>query len=174
MEKGGLLDKLSRIRMVVSDIDGVLTDGKVLYSFWDSSNMPSVMYKTICYKDLDAVGQLGALGISFGIITGEKDAFTELVRERFQTEIFFDACKDKQSAIQQICRSRGISKEEICYIGDGWYDLPALEMAGVGVCPADAINEVKKISDIVLERNGGTGCIAEIYSRLCEIRRGNI
>ena len=59
-----------------------------------------------------------------------------------------------------------IALSNICYIGDGKYDLEAIGAAGLGVCPQDAIDEVRHTADVILERNGGDGCLAEVFSLL--------
>lgn len=152
--------KRNNIRAVITDIDGVLTDGKVMLG--DGTEIG----KRISFKDLDAVFLLRGKGIKFGIISGESDAFTDLLYEKMHPDFFFTGCKDKRRKLEEISEKEGIALSDICYIGDGKYDLEAVKAAGIGVCPMDAVKEVKNAADIVLDRDGGRGCLADIFSLL--------
>lgn len=151
----------NNIRAVITDIDGVLTDGKV------ALGNGTEISKRICFKDLDAISLLREKGIKFGIISGESDVFTDLMCEKVHPDFFFTGCKDKRTKLEEIAEKEGMALSNICYIGDGKYDLEAIKAAGLGVCPADAVKEVKQASDMVLDRVGGNGCLADVFSLLC-------
>jgi len=146
------------IKLILSDIDGVLTNGKFIVS----SSTPNA--KMLCFKDLDAVALMKKNGIGFGLITGEKDQFTFVCEERFQPDIFVNGCKNKAEVICDIAFKQQLDFSEICYIGDGKYDIDALKLVGLGICPSDAIDEVKQVSNYILKREGGNGCLAELYT----------
>ena len=147
------------IKLVVTDIDGVLTDGRAFVG-------QEGIGKSICFKDLDAVTLLRERGIKFGVLTGERNFFTEYVKERTQPDLFADECKNKKSVLEKYAIDNHILMQEICYVGDGRYDIEAIEAVGLGVCPHDAIEEVKRISHLILACNGGNGCLAELNSWL--------
>lgn len=157
---------MSQIKMVVFDIDGVITDGKKY------TNGESEM-KSISLKDLDAIGQLREYGYKVGCISGENTEFSRYFVNTMHLDQVKLGCKEKDTALDEMAKQYGFSAEEICYIGDGKYDIPALKMAGLALCPADANDEVKKISDVVLNRRGGDGCIAESYSLLASVPDSN-
>ena len=150
------------VKLVLSDIDGVLTDGKI----WIRNQ--GVTFKRLNYKDFDAVGMLRDRGFKFGIITGEENDFTVFVKEKFNPDYFVSGCKEKYKIIKEIARKEKIGIEQICYIGDGKYDIEAISKVGVGLCPKDAIEEVKNVAYKVMCRNGGEGCLAEVYTLLTE------
>lgn len=150
----------NNIRVVITDIDGVLTDGKIMLG--DGSEK----HKRICFKDLDAVSLLREKGVKFGIISGESDVFTDLIFKKMHPDFFFTGCKDKRKKLEEISEKEAIALSDICYIGDGKYDLEAIKAAGLGACPMDAIKEVRQAADIILDREGGNGCLADIYSML--------
>ena len=150
---------MNQIRMLVFDIDGVITDGKRYIN--DAGET-----KSISLKDLDAIHQLQESGYIVGCISGENTGFSkEFVRIAGleQTRL---GCKEKDIVLKEMAEQNGLSIENVCYVGDGKYDIPALKIAGVSLCPADAIDEVKQVADAVLTRKGGEGCIAEIYTML--------
>lgn len=152
--------KKGNICAVVTDIDGVLTDGKLMLCDGAENN------KKICFKDLDAVALFREKKIKFGIISGESDKFTDLINQKMCPDFFYSGCKDKKKKLEEISENEGIELSSICYIGDGKYDMEAVKSAGMGVCPSDAIEEVKQVSDFVLECKGGDGCLASVYSWL--------
>jgi len=144
------------IKIVIMDVDGVLTDGKVTI---DSSGNES---KTIDYKDIDAIFEMKRRGIKVGMITGESSAITQVIRERFNPDFFYNGCKDKAAALEEIRAQTGADPEEICFIGDGKYDIAAMKLVRFAACPANAIPKVKAVSNIHLKCSGGDGCILEL------------
>lgn len=144
------------------DIDGVLTDGKVTI---DSEGKE---YKTINFKDIDAVFEMKRQGLKVGLLTGEASAITLCFKKRFSPDFFYNGCKDKTLALEEILNQTQITPNEVCYIGDGKYDIPILKMVKFSACPANAIPEARKISNIVLNKNGGDGCIWELMERISE------
>lgn len=148
-----------KIKAILFDIDGVITDGKK-YLYGNRE------IKSVSLKDLDAVHMLKDENYILGAVTGEDTDFLQSLKLEMGLDAFISGCKEKSSAIKKLAEQFRLDMSEICYIGDGKYDLQALTEAGLAICPADAIWEAKKASDIVLERSGGNGCIAEIYSRL--------
>lgn len=153
---------MMNIHIVLFDIDGVITNGK-LYICDDEE------IKTTCIKDLDAIGMLREAGYIVGCISGEDTAFSRKFASMIPLDCVYLGCKDKREALGEISEEFGISFDEVCYIGDGKYDIPVLEQVGLGLCPADAISEAKCVADFVLSRNGGDGCIAECYTLLMKL-----
>lgn len=150
--------KTNDIRIVVTDIDGVLTDGKTMIA-------PGMeIYKRLCFKDMDAVAQFRSRDIKLGIVTGEDDVFTTLVNDRMQPDFFYTGCKDKKTALAEIAEKESLELSNICYIGDGRYDIEAIKAAGIGICPSDAVAEAKEVADFVLDRKGGDGCLSATFS----------
>ena len=147
------------MKAVVFDIDGVITDGKKYLCGQEET-------KSVALKDLDAIHMLKEEGYIVGAITGESTTFAQRLKEELQLNFFVLGCKQKWDELQEIIKNYNISKSEVCYIGDGKYDMDALQHAGVSVCPADAIYEVREISKYVLTTPGGKGCIAEVYTML--------
>lgn len=143
------------IKIIITDIDGVMTDGK----FYIDSDLKPM--KSIAMKDLDAFTDIKKDGIAIGMITGESNEFSEYVKTIVKPNYFYAGCKDKVEAIGEISAEEGYAMDEICYIGDGKYDIDAIKYVGMGICPADAIAEVKAVANFKLSSSGGTGCIAE-------------
>lgn len=148
------------IELIVFDIDGVITDGSVII---DSKG---VEQKQINLKDIDAIYELHNRGYRLAAITGEDTDIVDYFEKRFPWEFFYRGNKTKKQTIQLIENETGISRINICYIGDGKYDVEPLTYAGLGVCPANAIDRAKCAADIILQNDGGKGCIWELVSIL--------
>lgn len=156
---------MNQIKMLLFDMDGVITDGK---KYIDGG---VTELKSVALKDLDAFPLIKDSGCMLGCVTGEDTAFSRQFAEMQVLDYVRTGCKQKVEALQEIQEKYGIVPSEICYVGDGKYDVPAMEKAGLAICPSDAIEEVKKISDVVLKRKGGEGCMAEIYTLLFHTHR---
>lgn len=148
------------IELIVFDIDGVITDGSVIV---DSKGNEQ---KQINLKDVDAIFELHRRGYKIAAITGEDTDIVDYFEKRFPWEYFYRGAKTKKEAMQQIEAGTGISRDRICYVGDGKYDVEPLTYAGLGICPANAIDRVKNAVDIILQNDGGKGCIWEMISIL--------
>ncbi len=148
------------IELIVFDIDGVITDGSVII---DSKGNEQ---KQINLKDIDAIFELYRRGYKLAAITGEDTDIVDYFEKRFPWEYFYRGNKTKKETMKQIEQGTGVSREHICYIGDGKYDVEPLTYAGLGICPANAIDKAKNAADIILQNDGGKGCIWELISIL--------
>ncbi len=148
------------IELIVFDIDGVITDGSVII---DSKGTEQ---KQINLKDIDAIFELHRRGYKLAAITGEDTDIVNYFEKRFPWDYFYRGNKTKKETLQRIESEIGIGRESICYVGDGKYDVEPLTYAGLGLCPANAIDKAKNAADIILQNDGGKGCIWEMLSLL--------
>jgi D-sedoheptulose 7-phosphate isomerase len=144
---------------VLFDIDGVLTDGRIIV---DENGKER---KQISLRDIDAVYEIKRQGFKIGAITGEKTEITNYFEGRFPWDYFYRGCKNKVEAIKEIAEKEGLSRDEICYLGDGKYDIDPVGYVGLGVCPSDAITPVKKAATLILGQSGH-GAIWELVEYL--------
>lgn len=154
------------IDLIVFDIDGVITDGSVIV---DSDGNEQ---KRINLKDIDAIFELHRKGYQLAAITGENTKIVDYFKKRFPWDYFYFGNKSKKETLKQIEQKSGITREHICYIGDGKYDIAPLTYAGLGICPADAIDTAKQAADIILDNEGGKGCLWELISVLDTYNEG--
>lgn len=152
------------IELVVFDIDGVLTDGGILV---DSQGRE---LKRVNIKDIDAVNEMKRRDYRIAAITGENTEIVEYFHNRFPWDGFLAGQKSKKDALIHLCEEIGVPLQNTAYVGDGKYDLDALTVAGLSVCPADAIREARLLCDIVLQRRCGDGCIWELLPILDQYR----
>lgn len=149
------------ISLLIFDVDGVITDGRKYV-------VGNQIMKNIAMKDIDALSLIKDMNIKIACITGEDDKFAKNFMNYPQIDAVITGAKNKLAALKELEEKFQVGSREICYIGDGKYDISVLQEAGLAICPADAIDEVKKEADIILTRKGGDGCLAEIYTLLKE------
>lgn len=155
------------IKMIIFDIDGIITDDTVII---DDTGREQ---KRMNFKDVDAIFELHRRGFKLAAITGEGNAMVNYFHKRFPWDYFYSNNKDKKNAIKKLVTESGIALEEICFIGEGKYDVEALEYAGLGICPPDSIIEAKQVSNIILQNQGGHGCVWELLAILDRYNSGD-
>lgn len=150
------INKLKKIKLIVSDIDGVMTDGKLIF---DSNGVESKFFNT-----LDGMGIIMALksGIKIAVISGSR---ANCVRERFdkfKAHNFEDLIlgeEYKMRSLLTLIKKYSLNIEEVAYIGDDIVDLAPIKYVGVSFVPKNAVKDVKKFADIVINKNGGDGAV---------------
>ena len=155
------IDK-SKIKMVLSDVDGCLTDGGMYYS----ENGDEI--KKFNAKDGMAFRLLKEKGYITGIVTGENVDLNKRRVAKIGLDVYEYGTKDKLETLNKICKQYNISMKNILYIGDDNNDIDILKNVGISCCPNDAIDEVKRLSTIKLKINGGHGVVREVLDFLIE------
>lgn len=163
MKKNGISApiEIPKIKMVLTDCDGCLTDGGMYYSEQGDE------LKKFNTRDGMGFALLRERGIITGIITSESVDLNRRRAEKLRLDILEEGCKDKLAIIQKLCVERGVQIENVCYVGDDINDIEALKAVGYGCCPADALPEVKAIAKYVAKAKGGEGVIREVYKTIC-------
>lgn len=143
-------------RFLVMDIDGVLTDGSIFYTEAGDE------IKRFNAKDGLGILSLTAKGIRVGFISsGPNDRIIEKRAEKLGVQHISTGNWKKNETLGQWVKELKIEYNNVAYIGDDVNDLPAMQLAGLSVCPADAVQEVKNKADIILSLPGGKGCVRE-------------
>lgn len=148
--------KASAIKAIFFDVDGVLTDGKIIY---DNAGNET---KQFSVKDGYIISHLKKAGIVVGIITGRD---SKVVTYR-ATELKLDFCHqgivNKLEVFEKLVEFYKLKKKQVAYIGDDINDLGALKNCGLAVCPADAMGYLKDKVDLVTQVKGGQGVVREV------------
>lgn len=151
-----ILSRAKKIKLVITDVDGVLTDGGMYYS-----SKGDIM-KKFHVRDGMGVTLLRKGGIPTIIITKEQTLMVRQWAKKMKIKKLFDGVLQKEKMLQTVCSTFKVKKDEIAYIGDDINDVSLLKMVGFAVAPKDAISLVKKNSDYVCEKKGGEGVLREI------------
>ena len=158
-------EKIQKIKLLILDVDGVLTDGK-LYISDDST-----VIRAFDVKDGYGVHYIIKNGIRVAIISGKDE---NSIRHRAKTlgirELFLGS-RDKLKPYNILKQKFNLKDEEISYIGDDVFDIPILEKVGFSCCPSDAVEDVKKVCDYICKRSGGNGAVREITDLIVKYQK---
>ena len=151
-----------KIKLIITDFDGIITDGSVYFS---SNSLEEV--KKVSFKDIMGMSLAIKNEIVVGIISGEKNHIIDRVASKFNLQDVHQGIKDKLSCLQGIAEKYSVSMSEICYIGDDINDTAALEAAGMAVTVPDANFKVKNIPNIIITKaNAGNGAFREVVDSI--------
>ncbi len=148
--------KLAAIKLLLLDVDGVLTDGRIIYD-----NQGNEL-KAFDVKDGHGLKLLQRSGVKVGIITGRSSAVVAKRAQELGIEILYQGALSKLGPYQEILAEQGLSDEQVAYVGDDVVDLPILRRVGFSATVADAVPDVQPLVDYVTTRPGGRGAVREI------------
>jgi 3-deoxy-D-manno-octulosonate 8-phosphate phosphatase (KDO 8-P phosphatase) len=157
---------LRRVRLLVLDVDGVLTDGRLLYG------PKGELLKTFHVRDGYGIKQVAAAGISVAIISGRKSAAVAKRARDLGIRHVIQGSNDKLAALHRLIKSRKLSLNDCACIGDDTPDAPILAAAGVGIAVADAHADARAVADLVTTYPGGHGAVREVCDWLIAARQG--
>ena len=148
---------------LVLDVDGVLTDGRLLYAERNPDDI-----KGFDIKDGLGIKLAQAAGIDVAIITGRQSDAVSRRADDLGIATVLQGREDKGTALTELAASSGLSLNQIAYMGDDLPDLPAIKMAGIGACPSDAIEIVRQAADWVSPFSGGQGAVRSLCDFLLD------
>ena len=158
------IKKASLIKAIFFDVDGVLTDGKIIYD----DNGKEI--KTFHVRDGLIISYLKKAGILTGAISGRESA---AVTRRF-AELKIDFCHqgivDKAMVFEKLMVHYKLKAKEVAFIGDDLNDLPIFRLAGFAVCPSDTYDYIKEHADLVTVARGGEGVLREVADLVLQAR----
>ncbi len=158
-----MIDKLAGVKLLAMDVDGTLTEGEMILLDGQQIKLFNVY---------DGLGIRLAMnyGLKIAWITGnESKAVMERAKTLQVTDVYQGA-RFKSEALKQAADKYSLDMSEVAYVGDDLNDLPALDIAGVAIAVANAVNEVKARAELVTERGGGHGAIREVIEAILKAR----
>ncbi len=154
-----LFEKAKKIKCLICDVDGVLTDGKLFI------NDQGIESKAFHVQDGFGLKLLMAVGIEVAIITTSRNAVIDHRMKQLGVKLYFTGQVNKLQAFEQLKSQLNLTNEEIAYIGDDLPDLAIIQQVGLGVAVANAVPQVKEFSGWHTEQTGGHGAVREV----CEL-----
>ncbi len=153
-------EQLARIKLLLLDVDGVLTDGRIIYD-----NQGNEL-KAFDVKDGHGLKLVQRAGIKTGIITGRSSEVVKKRAAELGFDILYQGALNKLDPYKEILAEYGLSDDEVAYVGDDVVDLPILRRVGFSATVADAVEDVLPLVDFVTKRPGGRGAVREICDML--------
>ncbi|HZN32717.1 MAG TPA: HAD hydrolase family protein [Pirellulaceae bacterium] len=159
-----LTDRCRRIELILSDVDGVLTDGGIWY------DNQGVELKGFHIRDGLGIHLWRRAGFRFGVLTARTSHIVKVRAGELGIDIVRQGFEDKLPVAQEIAKSCGLTPEQVCYIGDDLTDLPVIRFAGLGAAVADAVAEVRTAAALVTRLPGGRGAVRELIETILQAK----
>jgi 3-deoxy-D-manno-octulosonate 8-phosphate phosphatase (KDO 8-P phosphatase) len=157
-------DKLSSVRLMALDVDGVLTDNTLICM------EDGALLRTMNARDGYAMAKAVKHGIKLIIITGgNSTGVLARLQKLGMADIFYNI-KDKQPVLEQYCAEHQIPLSDTLYMGDDIMDYWVMQASGLTACPSDAVPEIKSISDYICMAEGGKGCVREVLELILKAK----
>jgi 3-deoxy-D-manno-octulosonate 8-phosphate phosphatase (KDO 8-P phosphatase) len=157
-------ERLEKIRILLMDVDGVLTDGRIII---DSNGVESKFFNV---KDGHGIKMLQRAGLEIGIISGRGSQVVEKRAADLGITHVFQKAHDKLVPYREILAKTGLQDDQAAYIGDDIIDIPLLRRVGFAAAPADAVSDVLPYVHFVSKMSGGGGAVREVCDLLLKSR----
>lgn len=151
-----IVERARRVKLLITDIDGVMTDGRIVYSIYGDE------LKFFDVTDGFGISLLNRAGIKTVIITAKKSRIVKLRAKDLKVTKAYAGFLDKRIPFEDVLKRFKIPAEEICFIGDDLIDVPILKKVGFAVSVPNGIEEVKAIAHHITTKPGGRGAVREI------------
>lgn len=158
-------DLAAPIRCLLSDVDGVMTDGRIIY---DSAGVETKQFHV---RDGLGVKVWMRCGLAFGIVSARNSPMVMARSKELGVEHILQGFEDKLPAVIQLLDRLQIEPSSVCYIGDDLQDIPVMRYVGLAVAPADAAVDARIAARWVLNSNGGMGTLRELIERLLRAKQ---
>ncbi len=159
-----LRDRAARLRLLCTDVDGVLTTGLLHYGLETGHT------KAFHVRDGAGIKWLQASGVAVAFISGLSTPATRLRAQDLGIEDCFMGYLHKLPILQQLCDKYGITEAEVAHVGDDLHDLPLLKRVGLAVCPADAVAEVRQAAHWTVPVAGGHGVLRALAEEILKAK----
>ncbi len=160
-----LIEKCAEIRLILTDVDGVLTDGGVIF---DNQGVESKQFNIRDGQGIRLWQQFGGQqgDGQLGIVTGRSSQVVKLRAAELDIDIVRQGVKDKLQVVRAICEELQLELAQVCYLGDDLPDWAVIKHVGLGVAVNDAAEELKQDADYVTSLRGGHGAMREVVELL--------
>jgi len=158
--KKGAAEKISKIKLLILDVDGVLTDGGI---FYDDKGVET---KRFDVKDGHGIKLAMASGIDVALVSARVSNAVKYRAENLGIRLVYQGIRDKVVALEEIMEKKSLKPDEIAYVGDDLVDLRVIKRIGFSAAVQDAVKDVMDRADYIAARPGGRGAVREIIEVL--------
>lgn len=159
-----LKEKIKRIKLLILDVDGVLTDGGIIY---DDAGRETKVFDV---KDGQGIKLLKAAGIDVAIITARASKAVLSRARELGIDTIYQKALDKVEVFHEIIDKKGLSPDEVAYVGDDLVDLPILQRVGFSVAVFDSVEDIKGMVDWITTKLGGKGAVREVCELILKVQ----
>jgi 3-deoxy-D-manno-octulosonate 8-phosphate phosphatase (KDO 8-P phosphatase) len=160
-----LAERARHIRLVVFDVDGVLTDGRLYFGPQGEA------LKAFHARDGLGILRLRKAGVEVAILSARRSDLVDVRMADLGVRYVLQGADDKLAGLAQLLEATGVPPAQVAYMGDDVNDLPCLEQVGLAACPSDALPALRVRADFVAVERGGEGAARELADLVLEARR---
>jgi YrbI family 3-deoxy-D-manno-octulosonate 8-phosphate phosphatase len=160
MSTENVKDKMSKIKLIVFDVDGTMTDGKLYYSASGEE------LKRFSVRDGLGTILLNLAGLETAIITSENSPIVTARAKKLKIKNVILGSRKKINALSELANKLNVNFEQIAFVGDDLNDLEVLKTVGFSACPRNAVKAVREVVDFISVYDGGNGAIREIAEKI--------
>lgn len=159
-----VIQRASRVSALLIDVDGVLTDGRIVYAEYGD--------ELKCFDVQDGAGLIfwNRVGLKSAIITSRKSRLVKRRANELHVDFLSQGCLLKLPAYEQLLKRFRVSDEQVCAVGDDLMELPLLRRVGLAVAVQNAVAEVKEVSHYITRRAGGRGAVREVIELILKAK----
>ncbi|KQC07304.1 MAG: 3-deoxy-D-manno-octulosonate 8-phosphate phosphatase [Smithella sp. SDB] len=157
-------EKLKKIKLLILDVDGVMTDGSIIMD--DEGHE----LKSFNVRDGHGIKILQRFGVKVAILTGRKSKVVEYRAKDLEIKDVYQGALNKKEIFEKILSKHKLSTDEVAYLGDDIVDIPVLKRVGFSVAVDDALDVVKKSVDYVTKNSGGRGAVREVCEMILQVQ----
>lgn len=160
-----VLTKFAQVKALFLDVDGVLTDGTVLVT--ESGDQQ----RRFSIKDGYAIQYAVKQDLKIVVISGGKSQGVFSRMKGLGVSDIHLGVSDKLTLMKELLAKIGVKAEEAAFIGDDIPDLDCMKAVGLALCPSDAVEEIRAVSDYISPKNGGAGCVRDVIEKIMKLQR---
>ncbi|MFH1877842.1 MAG: HAD hydrolase family protein [Candidatus Omnitrophota bacterium] len=151
-----VIERAKNIRLLVLDVDGVMTDGRLVYGNYGDE------IKNFDVNDGLGIFMVRRSGIKCVVLTAKASRVVTKRAKQLRIDKVYQNFHYKIEALKKICGKFKVREDEICFVGDDLIDIPVLKRVGLAVCPLNAMEEAKSFSHFITRKKGGRGAVREV------------
>ncbi|CAH2030705.1 KdsC family phosphatase [Trichlorobacter ammonificans] len=159
-----MMEKLKHIELLILDVDGVMTDGRIV---WDANGVETKFFNV---KDGHGIKLVQRAGIQVGIISGRTSPVVDLRARELGIELVYQGSLQKLESYADMLRRTGLADHQVAYMGDDVIDVPVMRRVAFAAAPCDALPEVRAAAAFVSGCGGGMGAVRELCDLLLKGR----
>jgi len=163
--KMDLEDRIRKIKFILMDVDGTLTDGRI-YCGRNGEAM-----KVFHTHDTGGIILANEIDIGIGWVSGRSSIIARVRANSLKIQCYYESVKNKDEIVYHVAEKFNLDLSEICFIGDDNNDIPAMKICGLSVAVNNAVEEVKDIAHYKTNANGGQGAVRELISYILNIQK---
>ena len=157
-------ERAKKIKLLIMDVDGVLTDGRIIYG------SDGTEFKSFHVRDGHAMKLANRAGLKMAIITGRDSEIVTRRGKELEVDFIYQKVFNKLEVYEKILQENNLKDEEIAFIGDDIVDLPVMRRVGLSIAVEDAVEELKQESLLITKNPGGRGAVREVIEYILKAR----